>query len=842
MMTGDIERIREALQFIPASDRDTWVKMGMAVKSELGDAGFDVWEAWSLEADSFNAKDARDVWKSIRGNGKVTAGTLFHEAKANGWRDDGTHQKPTPEELAERRRMAAERAAKEEAEIARERAEAASKAAALDRAAVEARPDLPYLTRKRVSPVATLREIGASEAAGILGYWPESKGKRLAGRLLVVPVYRGDQLSTVELIDEDGRKAALKGRGTKGGAYWTAQPLPGGDGERLGLLIGEGVATVLSGKAASGHPSIAVLSAGNLAAVAKAMRERYPAAEIVILADLVKANGKPDPHAIKAARAIAARLAIPDFASDRPKDAKDFNDLAQLRGLEAVRACIEGARAVGSTAAEGDEPGRVIMVRGADLKVEPINWLWERWLARGKLHILAGAPGAGKSTIAIALAATVTSGGRWPDGTKCDPADVMVWSGEDDPKDTILPRFLAAGGDPRRLHIITGVTDRDGPRPFDPGTDIPALSAAAHQLLECALMIVDPVVAAVLTDSHKNVEVRRALQPLVALGAELDLAVLGISHFTKGTAGRDPIERVTGSIAFGALPRVVMAAAKACDGTERRIFCRAKSNIGPDTGGWEYQLVLTDVPGELGITVVRAQWGDALEGSARELLAAAEGMDDDQSGETTARTEAQEWLRETLKGGHTTDGKRLKQMASDSGIKERTLYRAAHKVGVKMLPGGFGKPRRWHLCAPMSANDGHICHVCQTAECRKDGADNTCTPPRPTTPGGGTDGTHEGKGHTCEGGDGAPTPATPPTKKGGDPNIVEGEVWPPRPSSYRQRKPGSRSGGRARPCATEAPTRRSRSGCRCSRNTRRRSWPFCNPRHRATRQPPGDGC
>ena len=103
-------RIREALQFIPASDRGTWVKMGMAIKSEVGDAGFDLWEGWSQKADTFNAKDARDVWKSIRINGKVTAGTLFHEAKANGWRDDGTHQKPTPEEIAERQRIAAERA------------------------------------------------------------------------------------------------------------------------------------------------------------------------------------------------------------------------------------------------------------------------------------------------------------------------------------------------------------------------------------------------------------------------------------------------------------------------------------------------------------------------------------------------------------------------------------------------------------------------------------------------------------------------------------------------------------------------------------------------------------
>ncbi len=336
------DRIREALQFIPATDRDTWVKMGMAVKSELGDSGFDLWEAWSQQADTFNAKDARDVWKSIRINGGVTPGTLFHEAKANGWRDDGTHQKPTPEEIAERQRIAAERAAQEEARIASERAEAAKKSAAVWKAASEAKPDHPYLVRKQVSPVATLREIDAGAAAAILGYAPKSSGEPLAGRLLVAPVKVGDGLSTLELIDEGGRKSAVYG-GAKAGGYWAAQQLHDGDG--LTLLIGEGVATVLTAKESSGHPAIAALSAGNLSAVAKAMRERYPSAALVILADLVKATGAPDPHAVEAALSVGGRLAIPDFGTIRPHGATDFNDMAALLGMDAVERAIANASA-----------------------------------------------------------------------------------------------------------------------------------------------------------------------------------------------------------------------------------------------------------------------------------------------------------------------------------------------------------------------------------------------------------------------------------------------------------------------------------------------------------------
>jgi len=332
----DSDRIREALQFIDASDRGTWLRIGMAIKSELSDAGFDLWESWSQQAESFNTKDAQDVWKSIRAGGKVTIGTLFYEAKANGWCDDGMRHAPTSEELAKRRHIAAERAAKDEAEIAHERVDTAKKAAAILKAATEATAHHPYLSRKQVSPVPTLREIDADAATAILGYPPKSGGDLLTGCLLVVPVKHGNHLSTVELIDESGRKAALAGRGTKVGGYWATESLPDGDGTDLILLIGEGVATVLSASAATRHPAIAALSSGNLPAVAKAMRERYPAATLVILADLVKATGKPDPHSIEAARLVEGKVAIPDFGADRVHEMTDFNDMAVKFGVHAI--------------------------------------------------------------------------------------------------------------------------------------------------------------------------------------------------------------------------------------------------------------------------------------------------------------------------------------------------------------------------------------------------------------------------------------------------------------------------------------------------------------------------
>jgi putative DNA primase/helicase len=247
----------------------------------------------------------------------------------------------------------------------------------------------------------------------------------------------------------------------------------------------------------------------------------------------------------------------------------------------------------------------VCLVNAASIKPEPIKWLWPGWLAAGKLHILAGAPGAGKTSVALGLAAALATAGRWPDHSEAPLGDRLIWSGEDDPRDTLVPRLLACGSDLARVHIVSGVVDQNGHRPYDPATDTLLLREAARGIgAPVRLIIVDPIVSAMAGDSHKNAETRRALQPLVDHGQALRAAVLGISHFSKGTAGRDPLDRVTGSLAFGALARIVLAATKLPDEDRRegvRLLARAKSNIGPDEGGYHYQLDLVEVPNAPGV-------------------------------------------------------------------------------------------------------------------------------------------------------------------------------------------------------------------------------------------------
>lgn len=348
----------------------------------------------------------------------------------------------------------------------------------------------------------------------------------------------------------------------------------------------------------------------------------------------------------------------------------------------------------------------IILTCAASLTPQPVAWLWTHWLALGKLHILAGSPGQGKTTLALAMAAIVTRAGRWPDGTRCPIGNVLMWSGEDDEADTLLPRLVAMGADPSRVFFVTGARVDNEVLPFDPARDMPDLLAAAERIGDVRLLIVDPVVSAVTGDSHKNTEVRRALQPLVDLGAALGAAVLGITHFSKGSAGRDPTERVVGSMAFGAVARVVLCAAKVKgkDGEEdRRILVRSKSNIGPDDGGFEYGIDQTELDAYPGVVASCVEWRQAIEGTARELLAEAEG---DQDAEAEPADDVDAFVRGCLSDGPKPAGA-VKRDADGAGYSWRTVQRAAQRLNVERRKDGMKGGWVWVLADTPKAPRRH---------------------------------------------------------------------------------------------------------------------------------------
>lgn len=568
---------------------------------------------------------------------------------------------------------------------------------------------------------------------------------RFHDRALVLPLRdAAGVLHSLQFIDQDGSKKFLSG-GRVSGCYSpigkpcdpVVQPDPV-------LLICEGFATGASCHEATEYPTACAMFADNFLPVAKALRKKFPKARIIVCADDdYRTEGNPGiTKATEAARAVGGVLAVPDFGSDRPESATDFNDLMQRRGAEAVKAAIEGGLLKNGPKASGgdaqrtrfrkvtespetlakrgnqpkisgrvslanDETGETVHLQhGATVTPEAIRWLWRDHLARGKLHVIAGATGAGKTTLALAFAATITVGGRWPDGTRAAAGNVLVWSGEDDVEDTLAPRLMAMGANMDRVYFVGNVLADGKARPFDPARDMAALEREAERVGDMHLLIVDPVVQAVAGDSHKNTEVRRSLQPLVDLAQRLDAAALGISHFTKGSTGRDPVERVTGSVAFGALPRVVFAAAKTTDeaGNISRIFVRAKSNIGPDGGGFNFALEQITLDGHPGITATRVLWAGTIEGTARALLAAAEITED--PGERSATDEAVDWLRSVLEGGPMRASEAQKQ-ARNAGISDKGLRRAREKLGIKPRKQDFAGGWEWALPSKMPSNPSH---------------------------------------------------------------------------------------------------------------------------------------
>jgi hypothetical protein len=331
----------------------------------------------------------------------------------------------------------------------------------------------------------------------------------------------------------------------------------------------------------------------------------------------------------------------------------------------------------------------VILLKASELKPKPINWIWDGWIAGGKFHLLGGVAGTGKTTISLALASSITIGGRFPDSIRSPSGNVVIWTGEDDIADTLTPRLMAMGANLNKVHFVQGIIGEDGEQPFNPSTDMPILQQAISKVGDVKLLIIDPIVSVVKGDSHKNAEVRKDLAPLIQMAESMGFAIIGITHLSKGTSGREPIERITGSLAFGAVARVVLVASKFKndDGEDVRIFLRAKSNIGADSGGFEYYLEQATTEG--GIETSRVLWGEAIEGSARELLVDAE--DDSDGG---SMSECMQFLSSILSDGE-MPATEVKKDCIGAGHSISTMNRAKKKLGIEAKKIGIGKGSYW---------------------------------------------------------------------------------------------------------------------------------------------------
>lgn len=331
--------IHAALACIPANlPNDEWVKVAAGLYDGLGEAGFDVFAEWSRGDSRYKEAEARSTWRSAQKMQTVHVASLFHIAQRYGFNVRGPRSAtvdPAEHERcrAERERRAAQEAQKREAKAR----DAAAKAFAVQGAATPASAINPYLLRKGVKPVETLFEIDVRKAAALIGYQPKSGDVPLEGRILIVPVMVGGKLSTIEMIDGSGRKAALAG-GAKAGGFWATGPIAA---DAPLIYVCEGVATALSVQECTGAPAVAALSCGNLLKVAEALKAKHSAARLVVCGDL----GNGAEKARETAQEVGGVLAYPEANGEREASLSDFNDMHAARGASAVRAVLDAAMA-----------------------------------------------------------------------------------------------------------------------------------------------------------------------------------------------------------------------------------------------------------------------------------------------------------------------------------------------------------------------------------------------------------------------------------------------------------------------------------------------------------------
>ena len=328
------DEIAEALRHCDSGcDRDTWFQMACAVKSELGEAGFSVWDNWSKTSDKYNFKDARDTWKSAKAGGKITIGTLIGEAKRCGWNRDPNKSEPLTQQQVDER-IAKRKAEEAEAEEKRTRARADAAARARDiwlAASDVGGDDHAYLKRKGV------------QAYGLkVGKW------HTGAEALIIPIRNidGHLMSLQAIFTNDapelGRDRDFLPGGQKRGGFHMIGGKPSGSMPKI--IACEGYATGATIHQATGWYVAVAFDAGNLASVARDLRQAYGAATIIIAADDDKfTKGNPGiSSARQAASAASAILVSPTFANLETKPT-DFNDLHQLEGIEAVRTQLQAA-------------------------------------------------------------------------------------------------------------------------------------------------------------------------------------------------------------------------------------------------------------------------------------------------------------------------------------------------------------------------------------------------------------------------------------------------------------------------------------------------------------------
>jgi hypothetical protein len=363
-----------------------------------------------------------------------------------------------------------------------------------------------------------------------------------------------------------------------------------------------------------------------------------------------------------------------------------------------------------------DESDELVIATAANLEMCGVDWLWPGRFARGKFGLVAGLPDMGKGQIAAFIAAAVTASIALPCDEGTAPQGNVIWfNAEDGERDTVLPRLIAAGADPKRVHFVNSARIGGEDRTFSLVTDLRLLRKAIERIGNVVLVIIDPVSAYLgvgKVDGKSATDVRGVLTPLKDMAEEVHIAVIGIAHFNKKDDIKSALLRVSDSIAYVAAARHVYAVLDDPEDKDSKLFVKAKNNLARDAKALRYGMSVKTVghDAKLGVDINAPYiiWHPQhVEITANEAMAAVGGR--------TAKREAKEFLRERLEAGPVKSDDILDE-AKQEGIAEKTLRSAKKELGIKSRrEGGSTGTWFWELPPKKATHplrererDGHL--------------------------------------------------------------------------------------------------------------------------------------
>lgn len=301
------------------------------------------------------------------------------------------------------------------------------------------------------------------------------------------------------------------------------------------------------------------------------------------------------------------------------------------------------------------------LIKMSSVEVEQIKWIWHPYIPCGKVTIIQGDPGEGKTTFVLAMIALLTKGEPLPESEVCsEPINVIYQTAEDGLADTIKPRLLAAGADCEKVLVID-----------ESETELTLSDKRLEQAIKetgAKLIVLDPLQAYLggNVDMHRANEIRPIFKRLCLMAEQTDCAIILIGHMNK-MQGAKSSYRGLGSIDFRAAARSVLVVGRLEDEPTIRIVAHDKSSLAP-----EGKSIAFSLDPDNGF-----QWKGYCETSVDELLAG--------KGSLLSKTaQAENLLRELLQDEPVATEVIL-QKAQELGISERTVKIAKQNLSITSI-------------------------------------------------------------------------------------------------------------------------------------------------------------